>query len=151
MGRHKSRVKQPQAVQELMEQIPVPVKTNELNDDDLAIMADQCFHNNKACLIGTYTSTIFKYCVNYCNRWYFVAYNRDEGRIHCPLKFDMLGKDEVVRFQFYKNRLEQEMRVDRLRNLPKSKPSIIRPHIVAMTPEEEPPAIVTEDPDDATV
>lgn len=152
MARHKSRIKQPEVIAEIKNATPPLVKTEELNDEDYALIAKQCYHNNRAVMIGTYSSVLFKYAVNYSNRWYFVVYNRDEARVHCPLKFSNLNREEIVKFQYYKNRLEVEERIERMRNLQQAdKPAILRPHIVALTREEpQPPAPPTE-LDDATI
>lgn len=150
MSRHKSRIKQTEVVQEILNAKPPIIKDAELGDEDYALMADQCYHNKRAAMIGTYSSVLFKYAVNYSNRWYFVVYNRDESRIHCPLKYSDLTRDDIIKFNYYKNRLETEERVDRVRNLPKTEPTpILRPHIIALTREEPQPP--QQETDDATI
>lgn len=89
------------------------IKPKIVNDDDKVKLADQCYHNNDATLLGTYTSTISKYAVFYCNRWFFCAYSRDERRVVDMLSMDMLTPGEMTRFMQFKNRLECEKRAQR--------------------------------------
>jgi len=95
------------------------IKPPAASAEDKSKMAEQCYHNTDATMLGTYSSMLSKYAVFYNNRWYFCVYNRDARAVVELITMDMLSSGETVRFLQFKNRLEVERRAQRLNTLKK--------------------------------
>jgi len=88
-----------------------------ISSEDKVLMANQCYHNDNACEIGTCSSTLSKYAVFYSNRWFFVIYKRDENKVTSLVPLDFLTVAENNKFLLYKNRLENVKRIARMNTL----------------------------------
>lgn len=86
--------------------IPDPIDPFPLSDGDKENIRLQIAHGNDAHQIGTYSSTVFKYCVFYRGYWYFIAYHVYNKKVISVMPFNILSPDEKQMFFRYKERRE---------------------------------------------
>ena len=80
----------------------------------------QIAHGSDAHQIGTYSSTIFKYCVFYRGYWYFIAYHVYNKKVMSVMPFNILKPEEKQMFFRYKERREVEKQYRTVQDLDKS-------------------------------
>lgn len=100
--------------------IPDPTDPFPLSAGDKENIRLQIAHGSDAHQIGTYSSTVFKYCVFYRGYWYFIAYHVYNKKVMSVMPFNLLSPEEQQMFFRYKERREVAKQYRTVQNLQKS-------------------------------